>query len=383
MNAGIEPGSNALVQRAKAIILAPKDEWPKIAAETAPSSEIFSRYVVPLAAIGPIAGLIGGQVFGYGAFGFSYRPGLMFSIGTAAFSFILTLVGLIALTFIADFLAPKFGGQSNRDNAFKLVAYGSTASFVVGIFGLIPSLGFFSLLGLYSLYLYYTGAQPLMKVPADKALSYTAITIVAAVILSLIVMPIATMLTGMLGLGGITAASDAGGTVKLPGGGTLDTGKMEDFSKRMEDAANGKVKPVDTGKLQALLPAAIGSYQRTATESAAMGQVGSTAEATYEADDKRFTLKLVDMSAMGALAGMGAAMGVQQSREDADGYERTTTVDGQLRTEAWNTASGSGKYSVIVGNRFMVEADGNAASIEDLKAAVAVVDQDALVDLAD
>lgn len=383
MDAGIEPGGSALVQRAKAIILTPKEEWPKIAEEAAPSAEIFTRYVIPLAAIGPVAGLIGGQVFGYGAFGFSYRPGLAFSISTAAVSFVLTLVGIIALTFIADFLAPKFDGQSNRANAFKLVAYGSTASFAAGIFGLIPSLGFFGLLGLYSLYLFYTGAQPLMKVPAEKSVSYTAVMIVVAILLSLVVMPVTAALTGIFGLAGMTAGSDSGGTVKLPGGGTLDTSKMEDFSKRMEDAANGKVKPVDTAKLQEMLPAAIGAYQRTATESTAMGQIGSTAEATYESGSNRFTLKVVDMSAMGALAGMGAAMGVQQSREDADGYERTSTVDGQMRTEAWNKSSGSGKYGVVVGNRFMVEADGNTASIDELKAAVAAIDQDGLVDLAD
>ena len=383
MDAGIQPGGSALLQRAKAMVLSPKDEWPKIAAESAPSSEIFTRYVVPLAAIGPLASLIGGQAFGYGAFGFHYRPGLGFSITTALVSFVLTLVGIIVLTLIADFLAPRFGGQASRDNAFKLVAYGSTASFLAGIFGLIPSLGFFGLLGLYSLYLYYTGAGPLMKVPEDKAMSYTAVTIVAAVILSMVVMPVTAAITGVFGLAGMAGSGDADGTLTMPGGGTLDSGKMEDFSKRMEDAANGKVKPVDTAKLQAMLPASLGAYQRTATESAAMGQVGSSAEATYESGTNRFTLKVMDMSAMGALAGMGAAMGVQQSREDADGYERTSTVDGQMRTEAWSTSSGSGKYGVVVGNRFMVEAQGNAASIDDLKAAVAAIDQDSLVDLAD
>jgi hypothetical protein len=34
---------------------------------------------------------------------------------------------------------------------------------------------------------------------------------------------------------------------------------------------------------------------------------------------------------------------------------------------------------VIVGDRFMIEADGQAANIDELKAAVATVDQDGLV----
>jgi hypothetical protein len=74
-------------------------------------------------------------------------------------------------------------------------------------------------------------------------------------------------------------------------------------------------------------------------------------------------------------------MGVSQSREDADGYERTGTVNGRMQTEKWSKSTGSGKFSVVIGNRFMVEAEGSAASIGELKNAVASVDQGALVGL--
>ncbi|HMO69792.1 MAG TPA: Yip1 family protein, partial [Novosphingobium sp.] len=161
-NAGIDPGGSTLAARAKAIVLTPRDEWPKIAAETDSPGDVFRRHVLPLAAIGPVASLIGGQVFGYGAFGFSYKPGLVAALGSAVVSYAITLLGIWVLSLIADFLAPKFGGESNRAQAFKLVAYGATASFLAGIFGLIPSLGVFALLGLYSLYLFYTGSGPLM-----------------------------------------------------------------------------------------------------------------------------------------------------------------------------------------------------------------------------
>jgi hypothetical protein len=74
-------------------------------------------------------------------------------------------------------------------------------------------------------------------------------------------------------------------------------------------------------------------------------------------------------------------MGVQQSKEDADGYDRTATVDGQIQTEAWSRSGSSGKYGTTVANRFMVEASGSAGSIDELKAAVAAVDEGALEDL--
>jgi hypothetical protein len=125
MSAGVEPGgSMALVERAKSIILKPKETWPEIEAETSSQGDILRSYVLPLAAIGPVAAFIGAQVFGYGAFGFSYRPSLMSGISTALIGFVMAIVSVYVLTFIADFLAPKFDGTSNRNNAFKLVAYG-------------------------------------------------------------------------------------------------------------------------------------------------------------------------------------------------------------------------------------------------------------------
>ena len=382
-NAGIGPGGGNLVARAKAILLTPRDEWPRIAAEADSPGEVFRRHVVPLAAIGPVASLIGGQVFGYGTFGFSYKPGLVAAIGSAVVSYAVTLLGIWVLSVIADFLAPKFGGESSRAQAFKLVAYGATASFLAGIFGLIPSLGVFGLLGLYSLYLFYTGSGPLMKVPADKTMAYTAVTIVAAIVLSLIVAPITAGIVALTGLSAMSGSSDSEAEITLPGGGTLNPGKAEDFARRMEDAASGKIKPVEAGKLAALLPASLGGWTRGATESTGVGQFGATAEGTYERDGRQFTLRVVDMAAMGAIAGMGAAMGVEQSREDENGYERTTTVDGRLVTEAWRKDDNSGKFGTVIANRFMVEAEGQADSIDQLRSAVAAIDPDDLDDLAE
>src|SRR5690606_21118662 len=129
--------------------------------------------------------------------------------------------------------------------------------------------------------------------------------------------PVTAAVTGLFFGGSTFAGSEANGKITLPGGGSLNADEAEKFARRMEDAASGKIVPVSAAQMQAMLPGSIGTYQRTATESAAMGQMGSQASATYESGPNRFTLKIVDMSAMGALAGMGAAMGVEQSREDA------------------------------------------------------------------
>lgn len=370
--------ARGMFEKIKALILKPKEVWPSIATEDATPGDLMVRYAVPLAAIGPVASFIHGQLFGYGAFGFSYKPGLMGGLSTAVISYVMGLVGVIVFALIAEFLAPKFGGEANRRNAFKLVVFGSTAGWIAGIFGLIPGLGFLGLLGLYSIYLFYTGATPVMKVPEDKAVGFTVVSIIAAAVLYIVVGALSSAVVGMFGGAAMMASSDEGGEVTLPGGGTLDTSKIEAATKQIEDAANGKKVAVAPTELQSLLPASVGAYQRTAIESTALGGMGSQAEATYTAGDKSFKLKVSDLGGVGAIAGIGAAMGVEQSREDANGYERTTSVDGQMQTESWNISDTSGKFGRMVATRFMVEAEGQANSIDELKAAVATINADRL-----
>lgn len=373
--------SPSIADRIKGIILAPKDEWPKIAAEPTTQGEILRSYVLPLAAIGPVASLIGGQVFGYSALGFTYRPTLVGSLVTALLTYGLSIVGVFVLSLIADALAPKFEGQSNKLAAFKLVAYSYTAAWLSGIFGLIPSLGFFGLLGIYSFYLFYTGITPMMKVPETKAVGYLVVTVICAIVVYAIVGTIVGRATTAFVGNPLTADGALSGKVTVPGGGSYDLDRIQQATKQMEAAANGKSPPVAPDRMKALLPEMIGGFTRGATEGLGAGPMGSTAQGTYTAGDKSFTLRIADMSALGALSGLGAAMGVEQSKEDANSYEKTASVNGQMQTEAWNKATNSGKFGTTVNNRFMIEAEGSANSIDDLKQAVNSIDHDDLADL--
>jgi len=371
--------TSPLVARAKAIILKPKEEWPVIAAEPDDTSGLFTRYAVPLAAIGPVANFLHGQLFGYGMMGITWRPSLLGGLASMVTTYAISLIGLFVLALIVENLAPRFDGEASRPRALKLAVYGATASFLAGIFNLLPGLGMLSLLGLYSFYLFYTGASPLMKVPEAKALSFTAVTVVCAIVLSLVVGAVAAPVMHLFG--GAPGMSDSGevsGKLTVPGVGAIDVDKMKAASAQME--ADSKKPPIPAAQLQALLPTSIGAYQRTATESNGAGAIGSTAEGTYVAGDKSFTLRIVDMAALGGLAGMGAALGVEQNREDASGYEKTGTVDGHMQTEAWRPGEHSGKFGVVLG-RFSVEAEGSAQSVDELKQAVSTVDQGRLAAL--
>ena len=381
--------ASGLVQRAKEIILKPAETWPVVAGEAATPGDLITRYALPLIVIGPIAQLIGGQLFGYNMIFATYRPSLMSGLTTALFAVVMGVIAVIVIALAADFLADKFGGTANRSAAFKLVVYSLTPAWVAGILGLIPMLAALGILaGLYGLYLFYQGCTPLLKVPQDKALGFTAVTTIAAIVLMWTASIVTASVTGALGMGmsaaALGASSGSGDSVQvnIPGLGKIDTSKMEQAGKQLEAATNGQVKPIDGTLLQGMFPAALGGYARTALETNAMGQMGTEADATYKQGEKTIHLKIIDSAGLGALAGMGSALGAAHSREDADGYERAATVDGQMRIEKWNNKSHDGEYTQQVGGRFMITAEGQAESIDELKAAVAAVDTGKLAGLA-
>ena len=374
--------SKGIIARAKAIIMSPKTEWPVIEAESASIADIYKSYVIWLAAIGPVAGLIGSLVFGHSFFGITYRPSIMGALTTAIISYAATLVGVFVLALVIDFLAPHFESTPNRTQAFKLAAYSATAGWVVGIFGLLPSLMFLGLLGLYGFYVFYIGLPVLMKTPEDKAPLYTGaivlVSIVAYFILGAVIAPLMLMFAGAPSLGG--SEGTLSGNVGIPGVGSVDMGKLSDATNQMkaasEAAKSGTIKAIAPDQLSALLPATLNGMARTGISSggaAVAGLGGSNAEAHYGAGDQKITLKLTDMGAMGAMAALGGALNVQSSEQDGTRTEKTSTVNGQITTEKYDTASKQGRYSTIIANRVNVEAEGNAPSLDVLKAAVASI----------
>jgi hypothetical protein len=178
----------ALPERVKRILLTPKEEWQVIDSEPATLASLYTGYIIPLAAIGPVA-----QAIGYSAFGVSvpfmgtYRTPIGSAITGAVVTFALTLVGVYVLALVIDALAPTFNGTRNQIQALKVAAYSSTASWLAGIFALVPGLRVLGILGLYSLYLLYLGLPVLMKSPAEKALGYTVVVILAAIVLFMLV----------------------------------------------------------------------------------------------------------------------------------------------------------------------------------------------------
>jgi hypothetical protein len=193
----------------------------------------------------------------------------------------------------------------------------------------------------------------------------------------------------MFATGGHRAVLGGGGTMEVNGA-KVDMGKLEAASKKMEAAAArmeaGKDVPsVPAETLKGLLPGAVAGFQRTGLESNSGGAGGmsiATAAGDYQKDSSSFRLAVTDLGAMAGMAAMANAVNAESTRETATGYERSGKVGGRLTTEEWDREAKSGRYSILVGDRFTVEANGNAESVDVLKQAVASVDAGRLEALA-
>ena len=191
----------ALLDRVKAILLTPKTEWAVIEAEPATPASLYKGYVIPLAAIPAVAGFIGFAVIGMSVLGARIQWPMSTALTWAAIQYVGALVGVYVLALVIDALAPSFGGQKNQIQALKVSAYSATASWLAGIFNLIPGLAILSILGLYSLYLLFLGLPVLMKAPAEKALGYTIVVVVVGVVIFLVIGMIASRAVGFGGWG--------------------------------------------------------------------------------------------------------------------------------------------------------------------------------------
>jgi hypothetical protein len=169
----------------------PRGEWAVIDVEPATVGSVY-RYVLILAAIPAICRAIKLSMVGV----FQITP--LLAMQLAITSYVGALIAVYVLALIINALAPTFGGQKGQIPALKVAAYSATAAWVSGIFLLISLLGILALVGaLYSLYLLYLGLPVLMKTPPDRSVSYTVVTVIAAIVVFMVIGAIVGRLSGI------------------------------------------------------------------------------------------------------------------------------------------------------------------------------------------
>ena len=425
----------SLVARVKNITLRPNAEWPIIAGEPSSVGGLYTGYVAPLAAINPIALFIGLSIIGVSIpFMGTYRTPFFSGVSQAIFSFAMVLLGLLLFAAIVNALAPTFGGRKDLNAAFKLVAYSATPGFVAGVLSLFPPLAMLEIFAaLWGLYIFYVGVPVVMQTAKDKALPYTALSMVCAFVIGLVlsltigaVMGVVGFATGGFGhhvYGASSPANDEGQAKAVAatiignamGGndsdkkaaakmidGVAQAGKAADAAaasgdtdaqaaagvsalKSLVSGGKGDVKTIPREALKALLPETVGGLPRTTAQSRSgsfAGIAASGASAVY-GDEKNGTIELsvADMGNMGGLA-LIANLGANLTSSDSDeGYTKTVEVDGRKIHEQWTAASKKSQAFEIIDNRFAVSADGSGVTMDAAVQALGSIDVGRLAQL--
>jgi hypothetical protein len=395
----------AIVDRVKNILLTPKTEWDVIATEATPPGALITGYVLPLAIIAAIASFIGMCFIGttmplVGTF----RMPIMWGVAMLIYHVIMAVVTVFILAFIIDALAPTFNGTKDRLQATKLAVYSFTPGWVAGILAIIPLLGILGIIGaLYGIYLLYLGLPRLMRNPQEKSAGYTALIVVCAIVVMIIIAAIGSMITGpamMASMGSVGSSAvvvDSGTSAKL----NDFAKKMDEASKRMEAAqksgdpakqmeasmaalgtafSGGKgVDPVQIDQLKPMIPATVAGLPRTdesAERSGVAGLMATKVSGTYAdtGGGKNVHLEITDTGGAAGLMTLAGWMGVQTEKEQGGRSERTRKEGNRLVHEETDKNTNQSKYTVVVAERFVVEAEGNNVDLGTLKSAVASLD---------
>jgi Yip1 domain len=402
-----------IVTRAKNICLTPGSELMVIAGETTPAGGMITGYVIPLAAIGAIAGFIGGSLIGYTLpFIGSYRVPVIAGTAAAVFTVVMSVVACFVVSLIINALAPTFGAEKNSAQALKVAVYSYTPAWVAGVFRIFPLLGILALLGaLYGLYLLYLGLPRLMKCPQEKAAGYTVVVVIAAIVVSVVTTAVAGIFVGagMLSTGALsslTPQASRNSNVEFDKDSALGRlqrlGEKLDESNKKAEAAEKRgdknaqvaaavegfttllgggrhIDPIDIDRLKSFVPESFAGLKRTSTsadKSGLAGVIASKAEATYsDGSQKRVKLEVVDSGGASGLLALAGWATLQGESDNADSSERThKDGDRVIHEKASKHAGGTNEVAILVGNRFLVTASGEGVDVSGLKSALSTVD---------
>jgi Yip1-like protein len=401
---------NKLIERVKNILITPKTTWPVIAEEPATTKGIYMGYVLILAAIPALFGFIDSTLMGTRIpFGGVMRLGVGTALAVAILTYVLSIVGVFIAALIVDALAPNFGGQKNSVQALKAVAYAYTASWIAGIGAIVPFLSWLIAIAgfVYSIYLLYLGLPPNMKVTQEKAAGYTAVVVVIAIVVGWITSLVAggVMGAGLLARGVFSGSSPSSSSdVKFDPDSRL--GKLQQWGEQMEKAGQkmeaaqksgdskaqgeaiggmlsaalggGKFESLPTDRMKSLLPESLAGLPRksiSAERNNAFGMQVSKSEAQYGGENGApLTVEITDVGGAQGIMMLAGWASIEEDKESGSGYEKTYHQNGRMVHEQWDNSSQSGQYSVILGERFIAEVRGHAASMDQLKGALAGLD---------
>jgi len=175
------------INRVQQVLLHPAAALDSIKAEQVSEKELLQQFVVLVAAVPAIAGLLG-SLFEGGNFFRALLWGVLF--------FCLSVAGVWITAKILTSLAPSFEAKTDYISMLKLAAYTFTPIFLACIFFLIPPIYGLSILGIYGFYLFWIGLPRMIQCPAEELFNFRAIGIIVIAVAILVIFIISAVISG-------------------------------------------------------------------------------------------------------------------------------------------------------------------------------------------
>jgi Yip1 domain len=425
------PWMQGLIERVKNIVLSPRSEWPVIAPEPTSIAQLYTGYVMPLAALAAVMSFIHMAIIGMRVpFAGVTRMPIGSGLGYAILSFGIDLMGLFLVGLIINGLAPTFGGSSDRRQALKVAAYSFTPAWLSSVLALSPILP--TLLQwialFYGIYVLYLGLPVLMRSPPDRAFGYTVTVVLCTLLLGMVFVvlsigarhfgwgPGARDSTAAAQAAAETQGATAVGNIIGNALGTDDKGKaglsaaLSNLAKAgvqqpqasapaagdagaqnsvsavgglmtaLGGALGGshRVDVVDFKTLTAMLPSSLPNMKRTTAQGESQGAVGvktSSAKATYQSDGgASIHIEISDMSAVSGLIDMAGTLVQNTTSESDSGYERDKIIGGRSVHEKYDAKAKKSDISVMLAKRFEVDVGGEGVDMSAVEQTLGQVD---------
>jgi hypothetical protein len=150
---------------------------------------------VPLAAIGPVCGLISMTLFGISIplLG-TYRPSIASTLVAAILQYVVALAVPYLTALVVERLGPSLKVQVSFLPLLTLIAYAMTPGWIAGALAILPMggalAGLLMLVGIaaavYSVYLLYLGVTPVLRLGQEQRPMMTGVIVVVAIVLSVV-----------------------------------------------------------------------------------------------------------------------------------------------------------------------------------------------------
>jgi hypothetical protein len=186
----VQATAPGFISRVKNIVLSPKTEWETIAPESTSVAQLYTGYIMILAALAAVLAFVHMSVIGArlplggGVMRYPMGSGLT----TAVLSFVFGLIGVFLVGLIINGLAGTFSAQRDQRQAMKVAAYSLTPAWLSSILALSPVLPTLLqfLAGCYGIYVLYLGLPVVMRSPKEKAVGYTAAVVICTILLGIV-----------------------------------------------------------------------------------------------------------------------------------------------------------------------------------------------------